>query len=243
MYSVSEGRPMIDVTMDMEQYDCPFITTTDDHSVGFSAIQWDFDRVNDRLETRMVVEGESRSALSNGLAALRDHENMHEYALLSRRDNVAHIRTVIAETDAMATIRDNGGYITGPFYIERGSEVWHVGFDGIEHADTTLAELERDNEYDVLERTNTEFPEMQGFVQNAGAAMTLIEGCRDLSDVERQTLETAVSDGYFESPRGATLGNLADEFDVSKPAVSKNLRRGQQKMIQRVVEALEELEE
>jgi len=29
---------------------------------------------------------------------------------------------------------------------------------------------------------------------------------------------------------------------VSKPAVSKNLRRGQQKMIQRVVEALEELE-
>jgi predicted DNA binding protein len=233
---------MIDITMDMEQYDCPFIDTTDDHSVGFSAIQWDFDRVNDQLETRMMVEGETREELSNGLSALRDHDNMRDYKLLTRRDNVAHIRTVIGETDAMATIRDHDGYVTGPFYIESGSEIWHVGFDDVGDADTTLAQLERDNEYDVLERDNTEMPEMQDFVQNAGAAMTLIEGCRDLSDVERETLETAVSDGYFENPRGATLGHLADEFDVSKPAVSKNLRRGQQKMIQRVVEALEELE-
>ena len=234
---------MIDVTMDMEQYDCPFIDTTDDYGVGFSAIQWDFDGGADQLETRMVVEGDDRSALTDGLSALRAHDNMRDYDLLTRRNNVAHIRTVIGETEAMAAIRDHGGYITGPFYIESGSEVWHVGFDTIEAEDTTLARLERDNEFDVLDRTNTELPEMQGFVQNAGAAMTLIEGCRDLSDVERQTLETAVSDGYFENPRDVTLGHLADEFDVSKPAVSKNLRRGQQKMIQRVVDALKELEE
>lgn len=238
----SKVRGMIDTTLDVEQYDCPFIATTDNHGVEFSAIQWDFDRVNDHLETRMVVEATDRETLSAGLSTLREHENMHDYGLLTRRDNVAHIRTVIGETAAMATIRDNGGYITGPFHIASGSEVWHVGFDGVEAADTTLSELERDNEFDVLDRKNTELPEMQDFVQNAGAAMTLIEGCRDLSDVERRTLETAVSDGYFESPRGATLGHLADEFDVSKPAVSKNLRRGQQKMIQRVIEALDELE-
>ncbi|WP_435179780.1 helix-turn-helix domain-containing protein [Halorussus sp. AFM4] len=233
---------MIDITMDVEQYDCPFIDTTDDHAVGFSAIQWDFDRMERRLETRLMVEGEDRDELTAGLGALRDHDNMHDYDLLTRRGNVAHIRTVIGETDAMAAVRENDGYITGPFHIEDGSEIWHVGFDDVEREDTTLAELERDNEFDVLERNNTEIPDLQGFVQNAGAAMTLIEGCRDLSDVERETLETAVSDGYFESPRGATLGHLADEFDVSKPAVSKNLRRGQQKMIERVVEALDELE-
>ena len=36
---------------------------------------------------------------------------------------------------------------------------------------------------------------------------------------------------------------IADEFDVSKPAVSKNLRRGQRKMIDRVVAALQDLDE
>jgi predicted DNA binding protein len=52
-----------------------------------------------------------------------------------------------------------------------------------------------------------------------------------------------VERGYFESPRGTTLGSLADEFDVSKPAASKNLRRGQLKVARGVVDALDHLDE
>jgi predicted DNA binding protein len=234
---------MIDVTMDMEQYDCPFIAATDDHSVAFSAVHWEFDTAAERMETRMVVEAADRESLTAGLETLRGHDQTADYRLLSRRDDVAHIRTVIGQTDAMRVIREGDGYITGPSFVEDGSEVWHVGFDDRTAADTTLSKLERNNEFDVLQRTSPELPELTDFVQNVGAAMTLIEGCRDLSDVERKTLETAVQDGYFQSPRSATLGTLADEFDVSKPAVSKNLRRGQRKMIERVIHALDELED
>ncbi|WP_433632397.1 helix-turn-helix domain-containing protein [Halomicrococcus sp. NG-SE-24] len=234
---------MIDITMDMEQYDCPFIDTSDDHGVTYSAIHWDFDRGARELETRLVVEGDDRGELDSGLQSLQDHDNMRDCSLLSKQDDVAHIRTTIGETDAMRAIRDHDGYITGPFYIEDGSELWHVGFDHEDTADGALSELEWNNEFDVVSRESTDVTDLQSLVQNAGAAMTLIEGCRDLSDVERETLETAVSDGYFQSPRSATLGALADEFGVSKPAVSKNLRRGQRKMIERVVEALDELEE
>lgn len=233
---------MIDVTMDMEQYDCPFIDASDDSDVAFSAIHWEFDTAHQHLETRMVVEGDDRHALDAGLGALRDHPNMNEYQLVTRHGNIAQIRTVIEQTTAMETIRDGGGYITGPFYIESGSELWHVGFDDSSDADETLSRLEGDNEFTVLERQTPEAPDLQGFVQNVGAAMTLIEGCKDLSDVERDTLETAAAKGYFESPRNATLSTLAEEFDVSKPAVSKNLRRGQRKMLERVVEAMNELD-
>lgn len=234
---------MIDTTLDMEQYDCPFIDTTADHDVAFSAVQWDFDTATESLETRMVVEGAGREALASGLGTLRDHDNMGEYELLRKTGGVAQIRTVIEQTAAMETIRDGGGYITGPFYVEDGSELWHVGFDDRADEDGTLSRLDRDNEFDVVDREEPELPELQEFVQNAGAAMTLVEGCRDLSTVERETLETAASEGYFESPRSATLGTLADEFDVSKPAVSKNLRRGQRKMLERVVDALDELDD
>ena len=233
---------MIDVTLDMEQYDCPFIHATEEHDLAFSAVHWEFDTATDSLETRMVVEGDDREALGGGLAALREHDGMRDYTLLSKTGGVAHVRTVIDETGAMETIRDGGGYITGPFYVADGSELWHVGFDDRGEADGTLSRLDRDNEYEVLERDEPELPELQGFIQNAGAAMTLIEGCKDLSDVERETLETAAAEGYFESPRSATLGTLAEEFDVSKPAVSKNLRRGQRKMLGRVVDAIGELE-
>ncbi|MFC6973569.1 helix-turn-helix domain-containing protein [Halomicroarcula sp. GCM10025709] len=234
---------MIDIALDMEQYDCPFIDTTADHEVAFAAMQWEFDQSVRELETRMVVEADGRDALDNGLEALQAHGNMNDLSLLRRQGEVAQIRTVIEETAAMRTIRGHDGYITGPFHIEAGSEVWHVGFDTSHDADRTLSDLDRDNEFDVVERENTGLPELQDVVQNAGAAMTLVNGCRDLSETERETLETAVSEGYFESPRGATLGNLADEFGVSKPAVSKNLRRGERKMIERVVEALDDIDE
>jgi predicted DNA binding protein len=234
---------MIDISMDMEQYDCPFIDTTDDHAVAFATSHWEFHPSAEELETRMVVEGEGRGDVSSGLQALRAHENMREFDLLAKQETVAHIRTTIDQTAAMETIRRNDGYITGPFYIEDGSETWHVGFDDEGRAEGTLSELERDHEYDVISQERVTMPEMSDIVQNAGAAMALIDGCRDLSDVERQTLETAANEGYFESPRNTTLGDMADEFGVSKPAVSKNLRRGQQKMIQRVVDALDDLGE
>ena len=233
---------MIDIAMDMRQYDCPFIDTTDDHDVAFAAPHWEFDPAAEVLETRMVVEGADRHELDAGLSTLRDHRNMTDFDLVVKRDGLARIRTVIEETAAMATIRRNDGYITGPFYIEDGRETWHVGFDDAGRAEGGLSELERDNDFSVRSRQDTSLPEVADLVRNAGAAMTLIAGCRDLSETERETLETAAEGGYFDTPRSATLGDLADEFDVSKPAASKNLRRAERKMVERVVRALSDLE-
>ena len=234
---------MIDLELEMEQYDCPFIDTSSDHDLSFSTFQWQFDESTRELETRMVVTAAGRDHLDSGLTSLRNHRNMHDYALLKRWDDIAHIRTVIDETDAMRTIRTNDGYITGPFYIEAGEEVWHIGFDSAERADVTLSDLEKNNEFDIISRQQNSLPDLQSLVQNVHPALRLIDGCRNLSEVERKTLAAAVDGGYFESPRQATLGTLADEFDISKPAVSKNLRRGEQKVITSVVQAMEDLEE
>jgi predicted DNA binding protein len=233
---------MIDVAMDMEQYDCPFIDTTDDYHVSFTAVHWQFDAVSEQLETRLAVEGESRTELEQGLATLQDHDNMRECSLFSKREDAAVIRTVIGQTNAMEVIRDNGGYITGPFHIEDGSERWEVGFDQEDVADDTLADLERNNEFTVEERRSLGTDELFDLLENAEPAMTLLDGCRDLSSVERETLSTAAQRGYFEDPRGATLQSLAAEFDISDTAVSKNLRRGERKVLRSVVAALEDLE-
>jgi len=233
---------MIDIALDMRQYDCPFIDTTDDADLSFAASYWEFNPAAGELETRMVVEAPDRHELDQGLSTLRDHRGMQGFDLLAKRDGAARIRTTIEETSAMRTIRENDGYVTGPFYIEDGRETWHVGFDNDGLADGALSGLERNNDFSVLSREDTSIPEVSELMSNAGAAMTLIDGCRELSDTERETLETAVDGGYFESPRDATLGDLADEFDVSKPAASKNLRRAERKLIERVVDALGELE-
>ena len=231
---------MIDLAVEMEQNDCPFVEATCDHSITFGTVHWEFDTAARQLETRMVAEAEAPAVLDAGLSTVQDHGKTSEITLLRREGERAHIRTVTEETHALTAIRDNRGYITGPFQTADGSELWHVGFDRGRDADDALADLDRENDFDVLERSAAGLPN-EG-VEHAGAAMTLIEGCRDLSETERETLEAAVSAGYFESPRDATLGSLAEEFDVSKPAVSKNLRRGERKMIERVIAVLDDID-
>lgn len=233
---------MQNLTVDMEQYDCPFIDTSDDHGVEFSAFHWDFNTEQQALETRMIVEAATRKTLDTGLSALREHQHLRSYRLLSKRDGVAQIVTTIGETNAMNVIRENDGYITGPFRIEGGRETWHVGFDSGSVADDALAELDRQNEFSVESRRQLRLDELHDVIENASPARSLLDGCRSLSSVERATLEAAVDEGCFENPRNATLETLAEMFDVSKPAVSKNLRRGQQKVLGRVVQALSDLD-
>lgn len=233
---------MIDLALDMEQYDCPFIDTTDDHDVSFSTVHWQFDTTTERLETRMVVDADRHMTLERGLADLRDHDNLHEYDLFMKHDGVGLIRTVIDQTNAMRTIRQNDGYITGPFHIEGGSECWEVGFDDDAVADDALAELERHNEFAVTDRAAFSAEELFDVLHNVGPAADLLDGCRSLSAVERETLALAVERGYFETPRRETLGSLGDRLGISDTAVSNNLRRAERKLLERVVSTLADME-
>jgi len=234
---------MIDVTLDMEQYDCPFIATTADHEVTFSTMHWQLDTAREELETRVVADGADREALSNGLSTLRDHPNMTDYGLFSRQGDTALVRTVIEQTDAMATIQEHGGYITGPFHVREGRELWQVGFDDEADVDETLRALDDANEFVVEERRPLEMNQLFDVMRNAGAAGAVLDACRELSDTEEETIRRAAEAGYFETPRKATLSTLADEFDVSTTAVSKNMRRGEKKVLRSIVRALERIEE
>lgn len=52
-----------------------------------------------------------------------------------------------------------------------------------------------------------------------------------LTTLERETLQFAIEDGYYERPRDADLSDLADEFGVSKSTLSQRLRSVEQKLI------------
>ena len=233
---------MIDLDLDMRQYDCPFIDTTDEVDVSFSAMQWQLDTSREKLETRLMVEADSREELSAGLRTLRDHRNMTDCTTLKKRDGVATIRTLIEQTDAMYTVKEHGGYITGPFNIEDGTEMWHVGFDDETTADRALSELDGANDVVVESRADLSITELFDVVENAGAAHGFLDSCRKLTPTERETLVTAAEAGYFETPRGISLDDLADEFDVSKTAASMNLRRAERKLVSSTVDSLSSIQ-
>ena len=231
---------MITYTLDMVQYDCPYIDVSDDFTSTFTGVHWDFDATREELESRVLVKATNREELHESLQALCDHRKMSQYELLSVKSDRAILRNRVPETEAMKTIRSHGGYLTGPFEANNGSEVWNVGFDAAENAEEALAALEQNNEFAVESRDTISIDDFLDLVRNVGSAKQLLDSCRDLTAVERATMKQAYSRGYFRSPRDATLSTLADEFDVSCSAVSKNLRRGQDKLIGSAVEVFED---
>jgi hypothetical protein len=52
-----------------------------------------------------------------------------------------------------------------------------------------------------------------------------------LTEVQRETLRTAVAAGYYASPRRTSLDDLASEFGVSKSAVSRRLHAAENKLV------------
>jgi len=55
----------------------------------------------------------------------------------------------------------------------------------------------------------------------------------DLTTAQRSALVTAVEDGYFEVPRGTTLGAVGEKLGVTEQSVSQNLRRGANKVLRK----------
>jgi len=234
---------MISLTMDMVQYDCPYVEASADYAVGLSGMHWEFDTAAGELETRVLVSAADREELDAVLAMLRDHDTVDGYRLLSRQGEEALIRSAVDETDAMAAIRAHDGYLTGPFEARAGSELWHVGFDREADADRALADLERDNEFSVEARESRPVADYFDVISNVDTAKAVLDAMRGLTDTERETVRRAVEAGYYEAPRDTTVTDLAGEFGISTTGVSKNIRRGERKLLAAIADALDEVDD
>lgn len=60
---------------------------------------------------------------------------------------------------------------------------------------------------------------------------SVIEGSYGLTDAQREAVLAALELGYFDEPRGVTLGELAEELDISEPSASRLVRRGLKRLL------------
>lgn len=60
---------------------------------------------------------------------------------------------------------------------------------------------------------------------------SIVSGDYGLTPTQRDAILTALDAGYFDEPRGATLGDVAEVLDISQPAASGLLRRGLKRLV------------
>lgn len=234
---------MISLALSIRQGDCPLSAASAAHDVAFVTPHWHYDHDRSQLELRLLADGGSRSAVEHGLDVIRTHDETDSFDLLAKQGRTARARLTMGTTDTMGTVVAHDGYLTAPFENVDGSERWEIGFDDEATAERTLSVLAaHDDEYEIHDRQRLDPTTVLEDIRADDVGTTVLDGARRLTATERQTIRRAVTDGYYDVPRAATLGELAAELGVSDAAVSKTLRRAERKLLAPTVAALESTE-
>ncbi|ELY85093.1 helix-turn-helix domain-containing protein [Natrialba taiwanensis] len=230
---------MISLALSIRQADCPLSAASSAAEVAFVTPHWHYDHDRSQLELRILADGSDRAAVERGLDVIRSHDETDSFELLAKRDGTARVHLTMGTTDTMGTVVANGGYLTAPFENVDGSERWEIGFDDAAAAERTLTVLaDLDDEYEIRSRERVDPTTVLEDVRADTIGRTVLDGARRLTPTERETIHRAVTGGYYDVPREATLGDLAAELGVSDAAVSKTLRRAERKLLVSAVSAI-----
>ena len=113
-----------------------------------------------------------------------------------------------------------------------GETPLHVVLEVADH-DALMSVLETVSELDTAVRT-------QNISQaNLSRETTVNIDLALLTEKQRETLELALSKGYYERPRETDLTALADHLKISKSAVSQRIRNAETKLIKSALEQYE----
>jgi len=146
------------------------------------------------------------------LDAFDEHSAIVELEALESTDERLLVKYTTTDTDLYEFAEMASLTVEFPIDVRRG---WH--------------------EFD-LTGTRAELDELQAVLDGSGLSYELLslvgreENDNLLTDRQREVLETAVHEGYFEVPRTCTLADVADRLDIDKSTASTVLRRGQNRL-------------
>jgi len=161
------------------------------------------------LELGEVVTDEPGAVV----AAMCDHRSITEYELLESDGGRALGKYETRDTNLYEFAETSALAIEFPIEVRAG---WY-------EFDLTGTREELDRLQDVLDDSPLSYD-----------LLSLVGGTdteRLLTDRQREVLEAAVREGYFEVPRECSLAELAGALDVDKSTVSTVLRRGEAQLV------------
>ena len=172
----------------------------------------------DRVTQNLVTGGREHVETDQDCCAEVTVSGGGQNQFLKRRTDSSCICPVFSEHDCVASI------------------------DGVENGEfvVSLSVPDRDELVSIVEslRERGATPRLHRIVASStedGSRRLELEADA-ITDKQREAIEMAVEAGYYETPRRADLGDLADELDVSRSAVSQRLTAVESKLISELFE-------
>ena len=160
-------------------------------------------------------------AIEEVVRDMDDFEAVTDLELLGQPGPEALVQFETSEPLLLLPVQESGALLDLPFEVQDGRASWEV--TATRDRLSTLG--------DQLRSLGLQF-EVESVTQQ-------VEADRLLTERQSTLVETAVEEGYYDTPRDCTLTDLAEEVDIAKSTASETLHRAEEKIVKQFVDDAE----
>lgn len=147
------------------------------------------------------------------LGSMRDRADVTDLEVLRRDDENALVQFETTTPLLLLPMQESGVPLEFPFTLQAGEATWEVTAP-----------------HDRLSALGEQLRAF-GIQFTVERVREQVEPEQLLTDRQLALVETAVERGYYDTPRGCTLTELADELDLAKSTCSEVLHRAEGKIV------------
>ncbi|ELZ24098.1 Bacterio-opsin activator HTH domain-containing protein [Halosimplex carlsbadense 2-9-1] len=164
-------------------------------------------------------------AVKEVVLAMDDYEAVTNTDFLQRTAETALVQFETSNPVLLLPVRNAGTPLELPFSVVDGSVEWEV----------TAPRDRLSTLGDQLRQFGIEFEVM--------AVRQEMETEQLLTPKQLRLVQTAVEEGYYDTPRECTLTELAEESDIAKSTCSETLHRAEEKIVKEFVDETDPVDE
>jgi predicted DNA binding protein len=159
-------------------------------------------------------------SIDSVLAGIRDHETIEEVSVIQQGERAATIQIVTTRPMILLAAKRSGIPVEMPVEIQAGTAI----------VDVSAA-------HDRLSELGEQFSAM-GIDFRIEHIQQRLDTDQLLTERQRELLQTAVAEGYYDTPRQCTLTELAEAVGLAKSTCSETLHRAEEIIVKMFVEEL-----
>jgi predicted DNA binding protein len=236
MTESADQKELLSVAVDVWHPDCWGIASTD--SVGNGIVGHGAAVDGDSGYERVTIHGDSSAHVEQAIEVAHETQFIKTIEPLGAVANEQSLPSVIGQsaqdafieydaTDGIGSAFLSRGYVLDSTYrVDAGTETWELlVYTSRASFKQSLAEIERERDADItLTRLSPAEPD-QNLIESQEPAGTT------LTPRQKEAIELARAQGYYQWPRDVSADALAAELGVSKSTFLEHLRKAEQKLL------------
>jgi len=225
----------IDVIKVNYQPDCIFIDTSDKVDCKIEVLP--MEPILQGYERAIcILKSSDSKTLTKTFEYMSKYPRSKNVRIISKdkKTNTWEVSLITNTTKLYGDVRYYGGFVLGTMSVKDGKEEWIVTFEDPVTRSKAIEVLKDTHEIDILKSIEVPSDFFAWLLRSYEDLGELFHSLKSLSLEQKRLLKKLVEKEYYSWPRRITITKLAEEYGVTKAAMSRRVRTLEKSIIENV---------